>query len=234
MATFAQPVKQNRPKKKKRRPTYSSWSTRLAPQVRFELTTLRLTAECSAVELLRNIGNTALLQCFHGIRRRPSLPGRYQPSTFGAWRLNCCVRDGNRWVPPAIATGNCISLSRAEGLPSGGCSRSRSPHRLSPLLKASSLTVRVRFGLFPLLRFRLSALACFGFRLRSLPAFALTRFLRLRMRPPHPENCTGKVDLESASLDQALDRLVSTSFTRCRAFTVDLSTLWSSRGLTCF
>ena len=27
----------------------------LAPQVRLELTTLRLTAECSAIELLRNI-----------------------------------------------------------------------------------------------------------------------------------------------------------------------------------
>ena len=28
---------------------------KLAPQVRLELTTLRLTAECSAIELLRNI-----------------------------------------------------------------------------------------------------------------------------------------------------------------------------------
>ncbi len=27
----------------------------MAPQVRLELTTLRLTAECSAIELLRNI-----------------------------------------------------------------------------------------------------------------------------------------------------------------------------------
>ena len=29
----------------------------LAPQVRLELTTLRLTAECSAIELLRNIAH---------------------------------------------------------------------------------------------------------------------------------------------------------------------------------
>ena len=26
-------------------------------------------------------------------------------STIGAWRLNFCVRNGNRWNPPAIITG---------------------------------------------------------------------------------------------------------------------------------
>ena len=41
-----------------------------------------------------------------GIRRRPMLPGRVQPSTFGTERLNFCVRDGNRWDPLVIATGN--------------------------------------------------------------------------------------------------------------------------------
>lgn len=71
--------------------------TGLAPQVGLEPTTLRLTAECSAIELLRNIG----------IRRRPTLPGRVQPSTIGAEGLNFCVRNGNRWIPFAIATGNC-------------------------------------------------------------------------------------------------------------------------------
>ena len=45
-----------------------------------------------------------------GIRRRPSLPGRVQPSTIGAEGLNFCVRYGNRWDPFAIATGNCIVL----------------------------------------------------------------------------------------------------------------------------
>ena len=40
------------------------------------------------------------------IRRRPNLPGRFQPSTFSVLRLNFCVRDGNRWVPQAIVTGN--------------------------------------------------------------------------------------------------------------------------------
>ncbi len=68
-----------------------------APQVGLEPTTTRLTAGCSAIELLRNIG----------IRRRPMLPGRVQPSTIGTERLNFCVRDGNRCDPLVIATGNC-------------------------------------------------------------------------------------------------------------------------------
>ena len=41
-----------------------------------------------------------------GIRRRPILPGRRQPGTFGAEKLNFCVRDGNRWDLLAIITGN--------------------------------------------------------------------------------------------------------------------------------
>ena len=44
--------------------------------------------------------------CFlFGIRQRPTLPGRLQPSTIGAERLNFCVRYGNRWIPFAIVTG---------------------------------------------------------------------------------------------------------------------------------
>ena len=35
-------------------PYFGHFSQGLAPQVRLELTTLRLTAECSAIELLRN------------------------------------------------------------------------------------------------------------------------------------------------------------------------------------
>ncbi len=31
-------------------------------------------------------------------RQLPNLPGRLQPSTFGVWALNFCVRDGNRWA----------------------------------------------------------------------------------------------------------------------------------------
>ena len=62
------------------------------------------------------------------IRRRPTLPGRFQPSTISVLRLNFCVRDGtstisvlrlnfcvrdgNRWIPQAIVTGN-MGLSRS-------------------------------------------------------------------------------------------------------------------------
>ena len=41
----------------------------------------------------------------NGIRQRPILPSRLQLSTFGAERLNFCVRDENRWFPFAIVTG---------------------------------------------------------------------------------------------------------------------------------
>ena len=41
----------------------------------------------------------------YGIRQCPTLPGRLQPSTIGAERLNFCVRYGNRWIPFAITTG---------------------------------------------------------------------------------------------------------------------------------
>ena len=40
-------------------------------------------------------------------RRRPTLPGPCGPSTIGAERLNCSVRNGKRCFPLAIATGNC-------------------------------------------------------------------------------------------------------------------------------
>ena len=39
-----------------------------------------------------------------GMRQRPTLPGRLQPSTIGVLRLNFCVRNGNRWNPQAITT----------------------------------------------------------------------------------------------------------------------------------
>ena len=79
-----------------------AFASALAPQEGLEPTTLRLTAECSAIELLRN-----------SIRRRPTLPGRCQPSTIGAERLNFCVRYGNRWDPLAIVTG-ISTLSRLQ------------------------------------------------------------------------------------------------------------------------
>ena len=38
-------------------------------------------------------------------RRRPTLPGPCGPSTIGAERLNCSVRNGKRCFPLAVATG---------------------------------------------------------------------------------------------------------------------------------
>ena len=78
----------------------------------------------------------------NGIRRRPTLPGRVQPSTIGAEGLNFCVRYGNRWNPFAIATGNCIIFVglRSVIITHHTCPRYRcflwessSPLRLSPL-----------------------------------------------------------------------------------------------------
>ena len=49
-----------------------------------------------------------MLRYPYGIRRRPTFPGRVQPSIIGAEELNFCVRDGNRWDLFAITTGNHI------------------------------------------------------------------------------------------------------------------------------
>ena len=57
----------------------------------------------------KDLPSRAGLSC-HGIRQRPTLPGRLQPSTIGAERLNFCVRYGNRWIPFAIVTGNRIGF----------------------------------------------------------------------------------------------------------------------------
>ena len=51
--------------KRKSRRSYTPTAFNLAPQVRFELTTLRLTAGCSAIELLRNI-EPAPVKCRDG------------------------------------------------------------------------------------------------------------------------------------------------------------------------
>ena len=112
----------------------------------------------------------------YGIRRRPMLPGRVQPSTFGTERLNFCVRDGNRWDPLVIATGNGELFT---------CGESRNE--------------------------------------------IVSSFPRCS---PHPDNCTAMiltdrfqlVSLLDSALNQALDRLVSSSSIRYRTSTDDLST----------
>ena len=124
-----------------------------------------------------------------GIRQRPTLPGRLQPSTIGAERLNFCVRYGNRWDPFAIIT----------GMPMKGlCSPLSSWFRLRPFLTEASFLETLRTIRAFLLFTRTLKTAHPDFlhlvldqSLFNFP-FGLTRF--------------------SISLDQVLDRLVSASF----------------------
>ena len=75
--------------------------------------TVQVVSECPGFPFPHLKNKTAVLLAFKnyrpsyflGYRQRPILPGRFQPSTFGAKRLNFCVRNGNRWVPLAIVTG---------------------------------------------------------------------------------------------------------------------------------
>ena len=108
-----------------------------------------------------------------GIRRRPTLPGRYQPSTISAWRLNCCVRYGNRWNPPAIATGKRMTfLGDALGFVSP-------PLGLLPVGRPAALVLPLCLTFQPVLTLELTAFrdVCNGRRVRCT----------------HPENRTGKV-----------------------------------------
>ena len=66
----------------------------------------------SIVSFLRKKLPNRLVEERMGFRQRPILPGRVQPSTFGTEGLNFCVRDGNRWDPFVIVTGNCELVSR--------------------------------------------------------------------------------------------------------------------------
>ena len=144
-----------------------------APQVGLEPTTTRLTAGCSAIELLRNIES----------RQRPILPGRVQPSTFGTGELNYCVRYGNRWDLSVITTGRFSRLACRYLL-----LFARSAFfRPLPLLRSSPF----RFFSVPL-RFLSSALLPFSFCFRVLP-FAFAPFFKLFPAlhlSVHPDNCT--------------------------------------------
>ena len=140
------------------------------------------------------------------IRRRPTLPGRFQPSTISVLRLNFCVRDGNRWIPQAIVTGNQSGFGSL-------CCRA-----LCFRLSASAFLTSFQ-------RFRS------GLRTLKTAQVASLRFARPRL-PAAPLRHSSSLFLFLQ--DQALDRLVSSSSIRYRTSTDDLSTLSSSRGLTCF
>ena len=75
-------------------------------------------SQLSYIPMCRFLRRSRLLQSPKTLKRiwqPPALPGRLQPSTIDAEGLNFCVRDGNRWNPFAIVTGNGI-ITRASGL----------------------------------------------------------------------------------------------------------------------
>ena len=146
------------------------------------------------------------------MRQRPTLPGRSQPSTISAWRLNFCVRYGYRWNPPAIVTGN-SSFASSPPLPL----RSRSPRALA----RTPLSLRFQF---------LSPLSP---HLQNRTDKELTSSLSLILSLASASASLG-LRFRSSLSDQALDRLVSPSSTPHSASTDDLSTSSSLRGLTCF
>src|SRR5690554_1194649 len=108
----------------------------MAPRVGLEPTTLRLTAECSAIELPRSESpmQHRNVTASHKSKFSWSTVARtcepLQPinlilatsyssttrcgSTITAEGLNCCVRYGNRWIPFAFVTKKLVKRSSSE------------------------------------------------------------------------------------------------------------------------
>ena len=138
-----------------------------------------------------------------GIRRRPTLPGRFQPSTISVLRLNFCVRYGNRWNPQAIITGNCMRGLVCAGR--SGCSgysglSDVQAYRMFRLIERSALldVQAFRFCGFTsalpiaLPAFRFAFLRRFRARFSlSASLFRQPYALRTSLNPSHLENCTG-------------------------------------------
>ena len=98
------------------------------------------------------------LLSFYWNRRRPTLPGRVQPSTISAEGLNFCVRNENRWIPTAIVTGmvECLSLH------THNCtvlSLSKYSKKLN-ITYSSVFWIRLRISLRPISIGKLNTLLC--------------------------------------------------------------------------
>ena len=121
------------------------------------------------------------------IRRRPTLPGRFQPSTISVLRLNFCVRDGNRWMPPLLSVASTF-VSTAS--PQGFASAFTFVSAFASQLRLRTLkTAQVALAFASALRFRSACLtmARFNFALRHslAPAsrsLAFARFASLQLR----------------------------------------------------
>ena len=132
-----------------------------------------------------------------GIRRRPTLPGRFQPSTISVLRLNFCVRYGNRWNPQAIITGNCMRGLVCAGR--SGCSGYSGLSNVQAYWTIALLDVQAfRFCRFTsalpiaLPAFRFAFVHRFRARFSlSASLFRQSYALRTSFNPTHLENCTG-------------------------------------------
>ena len=134
-----------------------------------------------------------------GIRQRLILPGRVQPSTFSTGELNFCVRDGNRWNLSVIATGNGSYLiaSPFSFLPFRK-RRVEDPRTLTTAHRMILQTVPISS------QFSVSDLLSLDFALLTLRSAILI--------------------FSFQALNEAFDRLVSSSYTPYSASTDDLST----------
>ena len=115
---------------------------RVAPQVRLELTTLRLTAECSAIELLRNIFSILL---FSYVREREKLPFLPLPVDPGNFLLSQAVPSS---VPSAFG-----GLTSVFGMGTGGALQLSSPEtfrRGAFRFLSAPLRSRLRVAFLPL------------------------------------------------------------------------------------
>ena len=145
-------------------------------------------------------------------------------------RLNFCVRDGNRWIPQAIVTGNQTGFGsfccRAESSSSQQLLASHPQNRTGWIVgRMTNASFNPSTFSLPLPLSRPVPLPHKSSRFRVLVSpFGSTSV------SPTPYSL---FPTPFFFQDQALDRLVSPSSTRYRASTDDLSTLSSSRGLTC-
>ena len=139
-----------------------------------------------------------------GIRQRLILPGRVQPSTFSTGELNFCVRDGNRWNLSVIATGNGSYLIAS---PFSSCfhftysrlkEKGQRPRTLTTAHRMILQTVPISS------QFSVSDLLSLDFALLTLRSAILI--------------------FSFQALNEAFDRLVSSSYTPYSASTDDLST----------
>ena len=134
----------------------------VAPQVRLELTTLRLTAECSAIELLRNIFSFSLPLCYSLIfESGKNFRSSRSPLDPGNFLLSQAVPSS---VPSAFG-----GLTSVFGMGTGGALQLSSPETF---LRGAPLASRpLRFALF---------------------AFAPRLLRSARSPSPHLQNCTGQ------------------------------------------